>query len=55
MYVTDALKAITKNMTSHEKTELTMRYMDLINPKKPEERSEEEIVEGLKQKLKGLK
>lgn len=58
IYVTDALKVIADN-TAHIRgggTTITARFADIITPKKPEEeRTEEDIINGLKDKLRKIK
>jgi len=51
IYVTDALKVLTENsagMVSHGKA-MSMRFIDIFNP--PEERTGEDIIEMMKNKL----
>ena len=54
--VTDALKVIAEN-TAHANGGLTlnMRFADVISDEQPEERTEEEIINNLKEKLRGNK
>lgn len=57
IYVTDALKAITEN-TAHalisDGVGMSVRYADIINPKPVDNRTEEEIIDHIKNKLKQL-
>lgn len=57
MYITDALKVIAEN-TAHFVTGgqvLNIRYADIVSEEKPEERTEEDIISNLKEKLRGNK
>ena len=52
-YVTDALKVLTKNTANHAgSTYLTARYVGIIDTSKPETRTQEEIVERIRRKIK---
>lgn len=54
IYVTDALKAITENTakaSANGGMTLSMRYADLISEEKPDERTEEDIINNLKAKM----
>lgn len=47
VYASDALKGIFKAVGG----EMTLRYYDIIEPKKAETRTPDEIVEGIRKKL----
>lgn len=52
VYVTDALKAIVENTAGTGKAQtLSMRFADIISDEKPEERTEEDIINSIKDKL----
>lgn len=51
-YVTDCLMYMTQNSATEEKHYLTQRFADMIAPQKEEKRSGEEIISGIKNKLK---
>lgn len=55
LYVTDALKIITENTAkANGGSYLTGRYAELIEPKKEETRTAEEIINDLKEKMERL-
>lgn len=54
IYVTDALQAITSNIAHiNGGVEFRKRYIELIEPKKEETRTPEEIISQIKKKLGG--
>ena len=54
-YVTDALRLITENTAkAHGGSYLQARYADLIEPKKEETRTANEVIIDLKEKLRRL-
>lgn len=56
MYVTDALYMTVQNTAGEKRGEMKQRYIEYIAPPKPEEkRTPEEIVTGIKDKLKKLR
>lgn len=56
IYVTDALKAIADNTANYNGgSTLSMRYADIISEEKPDERTEEEIINDIKGKLRKMK
>lgn len=55
VYVTDALRIVTENTAKQGGgTYLTTRYADLIEPRKEETRTANEIIVDLKEKLRRL-
>ena len=57
IYVTDALKSIAENTgraLMSEGVGMSMRYVDIINPKPVDNRTEAEIIDHIKNKLKQL-
>ena len=55
LYVTDALKIITENTAKlNGGTYLTGRYAEMIEPRKEETRTAEEIIDTIKEKLERL-
>ena len=55
-YVTDALKVIAENTAGTGKAHtLNMRFADLISEEKPEERTEQDIINSIKEKLRSNK
>ena len=52
IYVTDALKGIVTNTsTAEESVGISVRYAELIAPKKEETRTPEEVIDSIKKKL----
>ena len=55
IYVTDALMVIAENTSRFNGgREMTMRYADLISEEKPEERTEADIINGIKEKMRKM-
>ena len=56
MYVTDALKVIAENTSRMGGgATLNMRFADIVSDEKPDERTEEDIINSIKEKLRGNK
>ena len=55
MYVTDTLRLIAENSAKiNGGSYIKARYIDLIEPAKEEKRTAEEIIDGMKEKLRRL-
>ena len=56
IYVTDGLKVIAENLANYYGgSVLNMRYSDVISTEKPDDRTEEDIINNLKAKMTGKK
>lgn len=55
IYVTDALRTITENTAKYGGGGyIKLRYADIINPKPEDDRTREEVVEHIREKLRAL-
>jgi metal-dependent amidase/aminoacylase/carboxypeptidase family protein len=55
-YIADCLKAIADNTANmYGGTTIRLRYADLISNEKPETRTEEEVINDIKEKLRAIK
>ena len=54
VYVTDCLRVLTENTAKYvQGNYVKMRYIEMIEPKPEETRTADEIINGIKKKLKG--
>lgn len=56
MYIAEGVKILTENTAKQfGGSALSISFRDIISGEKPDERTEEDIINGLKEKLKGKK